>query len=199
MKEETFEKQPRKLVYVRRQEHESQRGFEYVCPECGTNLPQSHQGKIRYCKVCGNYLSWANVELERKKKFEEDFDQDMTLWQFMKDPDNGFSEDYILSMTTSHSERQIFEGCLSLMHELVDQFREYLEIIGLDVDQMDKDEKFNTCISYFEIVNKLFLYHTSHSGGTSTRMKMANLGIGDEWGESFSISEDDEEEGDKDE
>lgn len=198
MKDETFESKAKKLVYVIRKPHETGRGFVYECAECGTNVPQE-KGKIRYCKVCGNYLSWANVELERKKKFEEDFDQNLTLWQFMKDPDNGFSEDYNLSMTTSHSERQIFEGCISLMHELVDQFREYLEIIGIAVDQMDKDEKFNTCISYFEIVNRLFLYHTSHSGGTSTRMKMANLGIGDEWGESFSISEDDEEEGDKDE
>lgn len=185
------------LVQVVRKPHKTGRGFVYECPVCGTNLPQM-QGNNRFCKCCGNYLSWARVELERRRKIDPSL-EDTTLWQFMQNPENGFYEDHELSMTTSHSEKQILEGCLSLMHELVDEFREYLEFIGVDVSDMDKDEQFNTQISYFEIVNRLFLFHTFHSGGTSTRMKMHQLGVDDEWGESFSFAEDNEYEVEDDE
>ena len=33
---------------------------------------------------------------------------------------------------SSHSEKQILEGCIALIQEMVDGFREYLDYIGHD-------------------------------------------------------------------
>ncbi len=78
----------------------------------------------------------------------------------------------------SHSEKQIMEGCISLIQEMVDGFREYLDYIGHDRPEYE-EEKQPFHMSYFHIVNRLFLWHTSHSGGTSTRAKCHELGIDD--------------------
>lgn len=79
---------------------------------------------------------------------------------------------------SSHSEKQILEGCIALMQEMVNGFREYLDYIGHDKPEYE-EEKQPFCMSYFHIVNQLFLFHTSHSGGTSTRAKCHELGIDD--------------------
>lgn len=81
--------------------------------------------------------------------------------------------------TVSHSERYILEGCLDLMEKLVDMFCDYLDFLEIDVDKLDDDEKFKVGYTPFEIVQELFLQHTSHSGGTSTREKCRELGIDD--------------------
>lgn len=78
----------------------------------------------------------------------------------------------------SHSEKQILEGCISLIQEMVDGFRDYLDYIGHDEPECE-EEKQPFCMSYFHIVNRLFLWHTRHSGGTSTRAKCHELGIDD--------------------
>lgn len=79
---------------------------------------------------------------------------------------------------SSHSEKQILEGCIALIQEMVDGFREYLDYIGHDEPEYE-EEKQPFHMSYFHIVNRLFLWHTSHSGGTSTRAKCHELGIDD--------------------
>jgi len=79
---------------------------------------------------------------------------------------------------SSHSEKQILEGCISLIQEMVDGFREYLDYIGHDEPEYE-EEKQPFHMSYFHIVNRLFLWHTHHSGGTSTRAKCHELGIDD--------------------
>jgi len=76
----------------------------------------------------------------------------------------------------TQSEKQIYEGCVALMHGLVEEFGEWLEWQGVEVPE---EERFCLNMHPTEIVNRLFLYHTSHSGGTSTRAKCHELGIED--------------------
>ena len=70
--------------------------------------------------------------------------------------------------TISHDEKYILEGCIDLMDKLVEQFMD-----------ADPDELPSFAFTPFEIVNTLFLRHTSHSGGTSTREKCKELGVKD--------------------
>ena len=81
--------------------------------------------------------------------------------------------------TVSHDEKYILAGCIDLMDGLVDQFCEYLGLLGIDVDELVDGEKFKVGYTPFGIVQELFLQHTSHSGGTSTREKCKELGIKD--------------------
>ena len=89
--------------------------------------------------------------------------------------------------TKSHSEKDILKGCIALMQELTDEFKDYLEWLGYDLDKLDEAERFNYRMTYFHIVQRLFLYCTSHSGGNSTRAKMDELGVGDEYAVEFKI------------
>lgn len=84
------------------------------------------------------------------------------------------------SMTESHSEREIYNGCVDLMGQLMGRFEEYLDFIDVPVTPRDDEEHFCTKFYTAEIVKMLFLWNTSHSGGTSTRMKCRELGISDE-------------------
>lgn len=79
--------------------------------------------------------------------------------------------------TTSHDERNILQGCIALMGEMVGYFREYLDFIGFE-PEFDED-KMPFVMSYFHIVQRLFLWNTRHSGGTSTMKKCYELGIED--------------------
>lgn len=79
------------------------------------------------------------------------------------------SEDGNLS---SHNEKKIFEGCLSLLFEAGDRFREYLDYIEADLE-----EEPNITMNFSHIVKRLFLWNTSHSGRTSTAAKCRQLGI----------------------
>ena len=70
------------------------------------------------------------------------------------------------------------------MQELADYFQEYLEWIGYEPESNKDAQAIN--ISYFHIVQRLFLFHTRHSGGTSTIEKCRELGIKD-WSESVAF------------
>lgn len=83
----------------------------------------------------------------------------------------------ITDNTSSHSEKDIYEGCIALMQELTDRFKEWLEWQDIE---MDREEAFCTTFYPTEIVRRLFLWHTKHSGGTSCRMKLNELGVDDE-------------------
>ena len=80
-------------------------------------------------------------------------------------------------MTESHSEKEIYEGCLSLMEGLMDEFYGYLEFLGVDLKEYPEDERFKLDINPTDIMYSLFLRRTSHSGGTSCRMKCKELGV----------------------
>lgn len=81
-------------------------------------------------------------------------------------------------MTASHSEVEIYKGCVSLMQELMGRFEEYLDFIGVEPgEDYDDEERFCTQFYPTQIVERLFLWHTSHSGGTSQHLKCQELGI----------------------
>jgi len=80
-------------------------------------------------------------------------------------------------MTASHSEEDIYKGCISLMQTLMGRFEEYLDFIGVEPKEADSEERFVTCFYPTEIVERLFLWHTRHSGGTSQHLKCQELGI----------------------
>lgn len=77
----------------------------------------------------------------------------------------------------SHDEKHILKYCISLMQELVGKFEEWYEYVHGEyaIKELCEDEKFCYRMSYFNIVQELFLFGTSHSGGTSTRAKCEQL------------------------
>lgn len=96
-----------------------------------------------------------------------------------------------IETVTSHSEKQILDGCIALIQEMCDYFREYLDFIDFEPECDEEKQPF--CMSYFHIVNRLFLWNTRHSGGNSTRKKCSELGIHDSSENVlFSVWEDDE-------
>lgn len=80
--------------------------------------------------------------------------------------------------TSSHSEKEILNGCIELMQQLVGDFENYLDFINFH--PQNEEERFSTSFYMTEIVERLFLWGTSHSGGTSQRMKLKELGVTDE-------------------
>lgn len=94
----------------------------------------------------------------------------------------------------SHDEKHILKYCISLMWELVGKFEEWYEYVhGEDaIKELCEDEKFCYRMSYFNIVKKLFLLATSHSGGTSTRAKCEQLCVDSSDEIEFSFGDDEE-------
>lgn len=88
----------------------------------------------------------------------------------------------------SHDEKYILKYCISLMQELVGKFEEWYEYVhGEDaIRELDEEERFYYRMSYFSIVQELFLFRTSHSGGTSTRAKCKQLGV--DWSDGIEFS-----------
>lgn len=82
----------------------------------------------------------------------------------------------ITDNTSSHSEKEIYNGCIALMQGLVDDFREWCNMFDIS-ENSDRETAFCISISNMEIVRRLFLWNTRHSGGTSCGMKMDELGI----------------------
>lgn len=76
-----------------------------------------------------------------------------------------------------HTDKQIYDGCILLMQNMVDYFQEYLDYLGYDLDKLDEDERFFIGISNMEIVRQLFLYQTGNSGGCSTKDFCEKLGV----------------------
>ena len=89
--------------------------------------------------------------------------------------------------------KHILKSCLGLMQDMVDEFAEwYRWQHGEDsIEKLDEEERFCIRKTYFRIVQKLFLLHTNHSGGTSTRAKCKQLGV--DWGEEIEFDWSDEE------
>ncbi len=91
-------------------------------------------------------------------------------------------------MIESHSEQKIVECCIELMQELVNEFEKYIDYIDIDLSELPDDEHFKVCYTNAEIVNKLLLSTTTHSGGTSTRQKCKELGLDSSKSVEFSFS-----------
>lgn len=93
----------------------------------------------------------------------------------------------------SHDEKYILKSCLGLMQDMVDEFAEwYRWQHGEDsIEELDDEERFCIRTTYFRIVQKLFLLHTNHSGGTSTIEKCEQLGV--DWSEEILLDWSDKE------
>lgn len=93
----------------------------------------------------------------------------------------------------SHDEKHILKSCIGLMQEMVNDFAEwYRWQHGEDsIEELDEEEIFCIRKTYFRIVQELFLLHTNHSGGTSTRAKCKQLGV--DWGEEIEFDWSEEE------
>lgn len=76
---------------------------------------------------------------------------------------------------TSHSEAEILKECISLMHAVVEFTHKYMDFIGFVPE--NEEEEFHFSMNYFKIVQRLFLWNTRHSGGTSTCNKCRELGV----------------------
>ena len=160
-------------------------------PECNTTITAENKSvEIHNCPdevdrwvVARNqndkWYYWADFK-DQKNAIQSA--NDLKSWYELNKeikPVEVFSADYKWQRVdvSSHSEKDILDGCIALMRELNDRFLEYLDF--MDVEVGDDEYKWCTFFSYFEIVQRLFLYHTKHSGGTSTRMKIAELGFDD--------------------
>lgn len=91
-------------------------------------------------------------------------------------------------MIESHSEQKIVECCIDLMQELVNEFEKHIDYIDIDLTELPDDEHFKVCYTNAEIVNRLLLSTTTHSGGTSTRQKCKELGLNSSKSIEFSFS-----------
>ena len=91
-------------------------------------------------------------------------------------------------MIESHSEQKIVECCIDLMQELVNEFEKYIDYVDIDLTELPDDEHFKVCYTNAEIVNRLLLSTTTHSGGTSTRQKCKELGLDSSKSIEFSFS-----------
>lgn len=91
-------------------------------------------------------------------------------------------------MIESNSEQKIVECCIDLMQELVNEFEKYIDYIDIDLTELPDDEHFKVCYTNAEIVNRLLLSTTTHSGGTSTRQKCKELGLDSSKSIEFSFS-----------
>lgn len=96
------------------------------------------------------------------------------------------------SEVTSHSEKNILNGAISLMETVFRYMIDYMDYMGFEYDNDDDEEKPRFEMSNFEIVQRLFLSRTSNSGGTSTRAKCKELGVEDDVMINFEWSEEDE-------
>jgi hypothetical protein len=74
---------------------------------------------------------------------------------------------------TRHSEKDIVNGCIWLMEDVLEKMMEYMEMMDVEHTEGVPTLKY----SYFEIVQKLLLCRTMHGGGTSTRKKCEQLGF----------------------
>ena len=60
------------------------------------------------------------------------------------------------------------------------------------MQELSEEERFCYNMSYFHIVQELFLFRTSHSGGTSTRAKCRQFGVDSSENVEFKFSEEED-------
>lgn len=80
-------------------------------------------------------------------------------------------------MTASHSELDVYKGCVALMQDMMERFEDYLNYVGVEPMGAEDEGRFYTFFSPMYIVERLFLWNTRHSGGTSQHLKCRELGI----------------------
>jgi hypothetical protein len=124
--------------------------------------------------------AWCKVDTETQPWFKSDGADNGLCPHCNSYNDSGQRTIHINSM------KQIYQGAVKLMDNLVGEFREILECCGIDPDDLrndldlEEDDPINIGMSTREIVRTLFLARTSNSGGTSTENLKCLLGIENE-------------------
>ena len=141
-----------------------------------------------------NMFKWD--VLRHLRDFAENFKEELKQYRAIGTPEEcraAVEKQKVDKELESHDEKHILKSCLGLMQEMVNDFAEwYRWQHGEDsIEELDKEEIFCIRKTYFRIVQELFLLHTNHSGGTSTRAKCEQLGV--DWGEEISFDWRDEE------
>lgn len=126
-------------------------------------------------------MSDNEMNLWEQKHIELLTSAEMGEWLARRDKRRDERLGFKVSEVPSHSESEIYKGCLALMQELVDDFMEWYKWQhGEDaIEELDEEEMFCVRKTPFHIVQRLFLWGTHHSGGCSTRSKCSQLGIKD--------------------
>lgn len=123
--------------------------------------------------------AWCKVNVNERQRFVADSITDRKCSKCGAWNDIGQKVIYINSM------KQMYEGCLKLMQEIISICGEILETAEIDFDDiketldMDKDKPLSVDIGTYEIVRQLFLSHGS-CGGTSIGNMKHLLKIDDE-------------------
>lgn len=182
--------------------HEKQ-AMENHCGQTLEQLARRH-GLSWYELLCvmADKKLLVDIEYDKEKDYEKLCRQVLLLEEVKQYRAIGTSEECRAAMEKqivkkeleSHDEKHILKYCISLMQELVGKFEEWYEYVhGEDaIRELDEVERFYYRMSYFSIVQELFLFRTSHSGGTSTRAKCKQLGVDWSDGIEFSFGGDEE-------
>lgn len=112
-------------------------------------------------------IATANAKLVKKRE--------KAIKQLQAENERLKAEKPVRCEVVSHSEKEIVEGCITLMQWLTGKFKEYLEFVGFEPEC--EEERFSVNFYMSEIVRTLLLSGTSHSGGTSTAQKCKELGF----------------------
>ena len=140
-----------------------------------------------------NMFKWD--VLRHLRDFAENFKEELKQYRAIGTPEEcreAVEKQKADKELESHDEKHILKSCLGLMQEMVNDFAEwYRWQHGEDsIEELDEEEIFCIRKTYFRIVQELFLLHTNHSGGTSTRAKCKQLGV--DWGEEIEFDWSDE-------
>ena len=97
-----------------------------------------------YCMV-----AWRSPEVEK-------------LWKILRETKWDCKDKEL----ESHEEKYILHYCISLMQELVGCFEEWYRWVHGEnaIEELSEEERFYYNMSYFHIVQELFLFRTYHSG-----------------------------------
>ena len=125
-----------------------------------------------YCMV-----AWRSPEVEK-------------LWKILRETKWDCKDKEL----ESHEEKYILHYCISLMQELVGCFEEWYRWVHGEnaIEELSEEERFCYNMSYFHIVQELFLFRTYHSGGTSTMAKCKQLGVDSSENVEFKFEEEEE-------
>lgn len=129
-----------------------------------------------------NYLLVSKFETEKMDSCECTYTDTGCAnceWTLMKAEIARLKEKEVAGVQ-SHSEKDILKGAISLMESVFKGMIEYMKYMDFEWDNDNEEENPSFGISYFEMVQRLFLQNTSHSGGTSTRKKCEELGVPDD-------------------
>lgn len=197
-----------KLIYLEDGEEEHE---DLSAEEVNDFLSGEGYGDVRIVGISNGPLAYPNTMFLTEKEAREHLERNYyhysedahtycmcawrspdveKLWKILRET-KWDSKDKELE---SHDEKYILHYCISLMQELVGYFEEWYRWVHGEnaVEELSKEERFCYNMSYFHIVQELFLFRTYHSGGTSTMAKCKQLGVDSSENVEFKFDEEEE-------